>query len=357
MAGRLAGAAGAPAAPAAPRTGVPDPAGSHLVVLARDPEGYARLARAHQRGPARRRRERPSPSRPRPPGRARRRPLPRPDGLSQGSRACCARRSRSGCGRERARPPRRARSAARTSSSSCSTTATRSTRPATTPWPLSRSRRDSASSRRTSSTTPCPPAAASPPCSPRSDPAVLSTSSTAGCQPQGPAYLRSGAEQARRFARYPGAVELAAELGRACAFDLRLVAPELPDFPVPAGPQRDELSSVSSSRRGRPGATGPGAERVPGAWRQLEHELADDRGAGFRRLLPRRLGHRRVLPALGDLLPGSRVGRQLGRLLRARDHQRRRRRRSACCSSASCPPSGTARRTSTSTSSPGGARR
>lgn len=50
VAGRLAGAAGAPAAPAAPRTGVPDPAGSHLVVLARDPEGYARLARAISEG-------------------------------------------------------------------------------------------------------------------------------------------------------------------------------------------------------------------------------------------------------------------------------------------------------------------
>ena len=49
------------------------------------------------------------------------------------------------------------------------------------------------------------------------------------------AHLRSGAEQARRFARYPGAVERAAELGLACAFDLRLVAPRLPPFPTPPG--------------------------------------------------------------------------------------------------------------------------
>ena len=49
------------------------------------------------------------------------------------------------------------------------------------------------------------------------------------------AHLRSGAEQARRFARYPGVVERAAELGRACAFDLALVAPRLPDFDVPPG--------------------------------------------------------------------------------------------------------------------------
>ncbi|MGI9611590.1 MAG: PHP domain-containing protein, partial [Acidimicrobiales bacterium] len=38
------------------------------------------------------------------------------------------------------------------------------------------------------------------------------------------AHLRSGDEQARRFARYPGVVERAAELGLACAFDLSLVA-------------------------------------------------------------------------------------------------------------------------------------
>lgn len=32
--------------PSAPRTGVPDPGGTHLIVLARDPAGYARLSRA-----------------------------------------------------------------------------------------------------------------------------------------------------------------------------------------------------------------------------------------------------------------------------------------------------------------------
>ena len=50
------------------------------------------------------------------------------------------------------------------------------------------------------------------------------------------AHLRSGAEQARRFLRYPGVVELAAEIGRAAAFDLSLVAPNLPPFPCPTGP-------------------------------------------------------------------------------------------------------------------------
>jgi error-prone DNA polymerase len=49
------------------------------------------------------------------------------------------------------------------------------------------------------------------------------------------AHLRSAGEQARRFARWPGAVERTVGVARACAFDLRLAAPELPDHDVPPG--------------------------------------------------------------------------------------------------------------------------
>jgi error-prone DNA polymerase len=49
------------------------------------------------------------------------------------------------------------------------------------------------------------------------------------------AHLRSAAEQARRFARWPGAVERTVDVAQACAFDLRHAAPELPDHDVPAG--------------------------------------------------------------------------------------------------------------------------
>ncbi|HZZ48891.1 MAG TPA: error-prone DNA polymerase [Pseudonocardia sp.] len=50
------------------------------------------------------------------------------------------------------------------------------------------------------------------------------------------AHLRSGAEMAARFdARYPGAVARAAELGRELSFELSLVAPDLPPFDVPEG--------------------------------------------------------------------------------------------------------------------------
>ncbi|RZQ62852.1 error-prone DNA polymerase [Amycolatopsis suaedae] len=53
--------------------------------------------------------------------------------------------------------------------------------------------------------------------------------------PSGEAYLRSGEEMARLFARYPGAVQRAALLGRRCAFDLQHIRPELPPFDVPEG--------------------------------------------------------------------------------------------------------------------------
>jgi error-prone DNA polymerase len=91
--------------------------------------------------------------------------------------------------------------------------------------------------------------------------------------PSPAACLRSAAEQSRRFARWPGVVGRAAELGRACAFDLRLVAPRLPDFPVPAGMDEQgylcQLVTEGATQRYGP----PGAERVPGAWKQIRHEL------------------------------------------------------------------------------------
>ncbi len=87
------------------------------------------------------------------------------------------------------------------------------------------------------------------------------------------ACLRSAGEQSRRFARWPGVVERAAELGRACAFDLRLVAPRLPDFPVPDGMTEQgylrHLVHEGALVRYGP----PECERVPGAWKQIEHEL------------------------------------------------------------------------------------
>ncbi|MCD9623582.1 error-prone DNA polymerase [Rhabdothermincola salaria] len=87
------------------------------------------------------------------------------------------------------------------------------------------------------------------------------------------AHLRSGVEMARRFARFPGVVERAAELGRDCAFDLHLVAPALPPYPCPDG--LDEmgllrrLTEAGAEHRYGPRG-GAGSHR---AWTQIDHEL------------------------------------------------------------------------------------
>ena len=97
----------------------------------------------------------------------------------------------------------------------------------------------------------------------------------------GSAHLRSGAEQARRFARYPGVVEAASRLGMECSFSLSLVAPELP--PYPCGGGLDEAAFLR--RLATEGALArygpPTAERVPGAWRQVTHELDMIERLGF----------------------------------------------------------------------------
>ncbi len=110
----------------------------------------------------------------------------------------------------------------------------------------------------------------------------------------GAAHLRAASEQRRRFARYPGAVEMAAELASGCAFDLRLVAPALPPFPCPDG--LDELTYlrhlVAEGARARYGprpAAGSapphdpsgGADLIHRAWAQLDHELGVIGQLGF----------------------------------------------------------------------------
>jgi error-prone DNA polymerase len=87
------------------------------------------------------------------------------------------------------------------------------------------------------------------------------------------AHLRSGAEQARRFARYPGAVERAAELGRSCAFDLKLVAPKLPPFPTP--PPHTEMTWLRYlTEQGALRRYGPrSAPKHPRAYTQIDYEL------------------------------------------------------------------------------------
>ncbi|MEV8507683.1 error-prone DNA polymerase [Actinoplanes sp. NPDC051475] len=88
----------------------------------------------------------------------------------------------------------------------------------------------------------------------------------------GTAHLRSGAEMKRRFAAYPGAVEAAAMFGEDLAFDLNLVAPKLPDFPIPE-PGHTEMSWLRElTMRGARERYGP-PQAHPKAYAQIEHEL------------------------------------------------------------------------------------
>jgi error-prone DNA polymerase len=102
----------------------------------------------------------------------------------------------------------------------------------------------------------------------------------AGWLPPAPsAFLRSGAEQQARFARYPGAVTRAAQLGVELAFDLHLIAPNLPPFPVPAG--HDETSWLRHlTYQGAADRYGP-VEAHRDAYAQIEHELAVIEQLGF----------------------------------------------------------------------------
>src|SRR5439155_27202649 len=84
---------------------------------------------------------------------------------------------------------------------------------------------------------------------------------------------RSGQAMRARLTRYPGFLERTVELGRQCAFDFRVIAPRLPDFPVPPGHTEASWLRELVARKapGRYGAQG--AERVPGAHVQIAREL------------------------------------------------------------------------------------
>lgn len=95
------------------------------------------------------------------------------------------------------------------------------------------------------------------------------------------AYLRSFDEMTRRFSRYPGVVSRAGELGRMCAFDLALIAPQLPEFAVPDG--HSEMSFLRElTLRGAISRYGPKeASKNADAWTQIEYELSVIDALGF----------------------------------------------------------------------------
>ncbi len=96
-------------------------------------------------------------------------------------------------------------------------------------------------------------------------------------------YLRSPAEMTARLARYPGVVDLAGELGSALAFDLDLLTPQLPDFPMPgAFTTEDEYLRhlvLEGAREVYPGRGTDGVD--PQARARLDHELGVIEELGF----------------------------------------------------------------------------
>ncbi len=87
-------------------------------------------------------------------------------------------------------------------------------------------------------------------------------------------YLKSPTEMESRFRRYPGAVARSAELGRRLAFDLGLMAPQLPDFPMP-GHFRGEMEFLEHLTWEGARDVYPGSDDGidPRARTRLRHEL------------------------------------------------------------------------------------
>ena len=315
---------------AAAQNGAARPAGPPPGGAGRRSPGLRRPGPRHQPGPA---------------GRARRAPRSSPsEGLAgRGHRALVgAHRLPQGGGAGRAGGPRARRPPARAAApagrrpsgatgwpSSCGTTATRSTRPATTPWP----------------SWPCGHGVA----------CVATANAHYATPPRRPAGHRAGRgagppqpRRARSLAARPPAATCARapsrpgaspatpawwrrrpRSGGRCAFDLALVAPHLPPFPCPDG--LDEMTYLRQLRRAE------GARRRYGT--------RDGRPTPRPRPWPRSTTSSTVIEGLGfpgyflvvwdivqfcrarrHLLPGPGLGRQQRRLLRPRHHQRRRRR-------------------------------
>jgi error-prone DNA polymerase len=267
-------------APAGPRTGEPDPSGTHLVVLARDPEGYARLstalAEAHLEGGEKGR------------------PIFTLDALAAAARDHWL--VLTGC-RKGAVAAALMEAGPRAASREVGRLVEAFGRPnvAVELWdhgdPLDTARNDALAllaaewgvdAVATNNVHYATPAGFRLATTLAAIRARRPLAELEGWLPSAPtACLRGAGEQLRRFARWPGVVERAAELGLACAFDLRLVAPRLPDFPVPEGLDEQGYLRQLVTRGALERYGPPHDERVPGAWTQIEHELEVIGGLGF----------------------------------------------------------------------------
>ena len=89
--------------------------------------------------------------------------------------------------------------------------------------------------------------------------------------PAGGMFLRSGAEMQMLMSRWPQAVPTAARIAAECAFDLRLVAPELPPFEVPAGHSEASWLRALAVHGARKRYLGKAHEHA--AYQQIDKEL------------------------------------------------------------------------------------
>ncbi|MCL1692614.1 MAG: PHP domain-containing protein, partial [Actinomycetia bacterium] len=95
-------------------------------------------------------------------------------------------------------------------------------------------------------------------------------------------HLRSPDEMAALFHRYPGAVERSSDLAASLSFDLDLLAPELPDYPMPgAFTTEDEYLRHLVDEGARDVYPGTEGGMDPAARRRMDHELSVISELGF----------------------------------------------------------------------------
>ena len=338
-----------------PQNGVPDPEGSHLLVLARGRRGLPPARRGDDRRPPARRREGPPRLRPRRAGRAGARPLGGAHRLPQG-------RGPAGAGRRAARRAAAEALDRLTSLFGLEHVARRALAraPAPTPptprspgWPPSTA---STSSRPATSTTPPRSGTGSPrrwrPCAP----GAASPSSTAGSTCRARPTCAAGRRRPPRCAAYPRtpcarSVTLADEL----AFDLRKASPALPKRQIPEGHTADSWLRVLAERGFAERYAGVPHER--GGARAARARAAGHRREGLRRLLRHRPRHRRLRPRAAASCARAAARPPARRSATPSASPRSTRSSTSCRSSGSSPRTATRSPTSTSTSTPTGARR
>ena len=244
-----------------------------------------------------------------------------PQGHGAGGAACATARPRRGVRSTGSSP----RSGATVCSSSCGTTATRSTATATTrsPTVAAAAGVDVVATNNVHYATPAQRPLATALAAVRAAPFARRDRRLAPRRAvRAPAQRRPSRPGASRAGRARSSARV--EIARACAFDLRLAAPELPDHDGARRSHRDDAGCASSPRAARRSRYPPTHPQHEQAMRQIAYELDVIEQLGFPGYFLRARRHRRVLPRSRHLLPGpGERGEQRG-LLRARRHQGRR---------------------------------